>query len=51
MINKLEVKIKVMVNYELERLILSYGESVTVLQPQHLKEKIKIRLLNGVNNY
>jgi len=49
--NTLEVKIKVMVNYELERLILSYGESVTVLEPQHLKEKIKIRLLHGLYNY
>jgi predicted DNA-binding transcriptional regulator YafY len=49
--NTLEVKIKVMVNYELERLILSYGESVTVLEPKHLKEKIKIRLLHGLNNY
>jgi predicted DNA-binding transcriptional regulator YafY len=49
--NTLEVKIKVMVNYELERLLLSYGESVTVLEPQHLREKIKKRLLNGLNNY
>lgn len=49
--NTLEVKIKVMVNYELERLILSYGESVIVLEPQHLKERIKSRLLNSLNNY
>jgi predicted DNA-binding transcriptional regulator YafY len=49
--NTLEVKIKVMVNYELERLILSYGESVRVLEPKYLKEKIKKRLLNGLNNY
>lgn len=48
---KLEVKIKVIPNYELERFILSYGESVSVLEPQHLKEKIKNRLLNGLNNY
>lgn len=49
--NTLEVKIVVMVNYELERLILSYGESVIVLEPQHLKERIKSRLLNGLANY
>ena len=49
--NTLELKISVMINYELERLLLSYGESVTVLEPQHLKEKIKNRLLNGLNNY
>lgn len=47
----LEVKIKVIPNYELERFILSYGESVSVLEPLHLKEKIKNRLLNGLNNY
>ncbi len=49
--NTLEVKIEVMINYELERLILSYGESVRVVEPLHLKEIIKSRLLNGLNNY
>ena len=47
----LEVKINVIVNYELERLILSYGDSVRVLEPQHLREKIKERLLKCVENY
>jgi predicted DNA-binding transcriptional regulator YafY len=46
-----EVKIKVILNYELERLILSYGESVRVVEPQILKEKIKERLLKGFGNY
>jgi predicted DNA-binding transcriptional regulator YafY len=46
-----EVKIKVILNYELERLILSYGESVKVVAPQILKEKIKERLLKGWGNY
>lgn len=45
----LEVKIKVVLNYELERLILSYGESVVVKQPLLLKEKIKQRLGNALN--
>ena len=49
--NTLEVKIKVIVNYELERLILSYAESVAVVEPQHLKDKIKSRLLKGLENY
>jgi predicted DNA-binding transcriptional regulator YafY len=40
----LEVKIKVIVNYELERLILSYAECVKVIEPLHLKEKIQSRL-------
>lgn len=47
----LELKINVILNYELERLILSYGESVQVVEPQHLKDKIKLRLMNGLNNY
>lgn len=49
--NTFEVRIKVYLNYELERLILSYGESVRVVEPHHLKEKIKSRLLNGLNQY
>lgn len=40
----LEVKIKVIPNYELERLILSYGESVTVVSPISLKETILNRI-------
>lgn len=49
--NTLELKIKVVLNYELERLLLSYGESVTVLEPQHLQNTIKERLLKGAENY
>lgn len=49
--NILELKIKVILNYELERLLLSYGESVRVVEPQILKEKIKERLLKGLGNY
>jgi predicted DNA-binding transcriptional regulator YafY len=49
--NTFELKIKVILNYELERLILSYGESVKVVEPQILKEKIKERLLKGWENY
>ena len=47
----LELKINVILNYELERLILSYGESVRVMEPKHLRDKIKHRLINGVNLY
>jgi predicted DNA-binding transcriptional regulator YafY len=49
--NMLELKINVMVNYELERLILSYGESVKVIEPEHLMLKIKARLNNALINY
>jgi predicted DNA-binding transcriptional regulator YafY len=47
----LEVKIKVMPNYELERLILSNGESVEVIEPEYLRNIIKTRLTNGFSNY
>jgi predicted DNA-binding transcriptional regulator YafY len=47
----LELRINVILNYELERLILSYAESVIVVEPQFLKDKIKLRHLNSVNNY
>lgn len=42
--NTLELKIKVIPNYELERLLLSYGESVKVVSPPQLVEKIKSRI-------
>lgn len=47
----LEVEIKVIVNYELERLILSYGESVIIIEPDHLKNKILSRIKNSIINY
>lgn len=40
----LEVKIKVIPNFELERLILSFGEQVKVIFPQDFKERISERL-------
>ena len=49
--NTLEVKINVMINYELERLILSYGESVKVIEPQLLMKKIQNRLKLGFEQY
>jgi predicted DNA-binding transcriptional regulator YafY len=47
----LEVKIKVIPNYELERLILSYGDSIKLVEPQYLKEIIKNRIENNVKLY
>jgi predicted DNA-binding transcriptional regulator YafY len=40
----LKVSIKVIPNYELEKLILSFGESVKVLYPESLSQKIKQKL-------
>ena len=47
----LELEIKVIINYELERLILSYGESVIIIEPEHLKNKILSRIKKSIMNY
>lgn len=49
--NTLELKLNLIINYELERLILSYGESVRVVEPQHLKDKVKMRLQHSILLY
>jgi predicted DNA-binding transcriptional regulator YafY len=43
--------IDVILNYELERDLLAYGEGVTVLSPDHLVEKLRKRLSESVENY
>jgi predicted DNA-binding transcriptional regulator YafY len=45
----LEIRLQVMVNYELERLILSYADAVRVIEPISLKERIIQRLQEAVN--
>jgi len=47
----LEIKIKVIPNYELENVILSYGEKVVVVSPQDLRERIAERLRNASMQY
>ena len=49
--NKLEVRLKVMLNYELERLILSYADSVMVMKPLKLVTLIKTRLKAALKIY
>jgi predicted DNA-binding transcriptional regulator YafY len=43
--------IKVVPNYELEKLILSFGDRIMVNKPEDLREKIIKRLTEGGNNY
>lgn len=45
------VVLKLIVNPEIENKILSYGEKVEVLSPQHLGEKIKLRLTATLKRY
>lgn len=45
------IGIKVCTNYELEQLILSYGDGIEVISPTTLRDKIRERLTNSVSNY
>lgn len=47
----LEVTLDIIINYELERLILSYADSVVVMKPSRLASSIKTRMLEALNNY
>lgn len=47
----IEIVIKVIPNFELEREILGFGETIKVLAPESLSRKIKERLNNAVKNY
>ena len=45
------VSIKVKPNFELIQLLLSFGERVTVLEPDTLREEIKRRIEKNLRNY
>lgn len=49
--NILEVRLDLILNYELQQLILSYGESVKVISPSSLKEILSTRLRKAVDQY
>ena len=45
------IELELIPNYELESLILSYGEGIEVLSPKSLREKIKNRINATIKNY
>lgn len=45
------IKIKVHHNFEIERLILGFGDSIEVLKPRRLKNRIKLKLKKALENY
>jgi len=49
--NKLEITLYVIINYELERLILSYADSVRIIQPLILTETVINRIKCALGNY
>ena len=38
-------------NYELERILLGFGDSLEVLRPEYLRERVKSIFLNGLSRY
>lgn len=49
--NNFEVHLKLIPNYELETLILSFGEKMQVLEPKIFVQKVKERIDKMKNNY
>ena len=45
------ITIEVYLNYELEQILMSYGENVKVLAPEEFRECIKQRLTEAANHY
>ena len=45
------VSIKVQLNFELERLILGFGENMRVLKPERLRERIQSKLQQAAEQY
>lgn len=44
-------KIKVQLNFELERLLLGFGDAIKIISPVHLQKRILNNLKNAVENY
>lgn len=49
--NEIFFKIKVQLNFELERLILGFGDSIIIHKPEYLRERIRFMLKKAVENY
>lgn len=45
------IKIKVKLNFELEKELLGFGESITVLKPQQLRDRLVKRTQKAIANY
>ena len=45
------IQIEVIVNYELEQLLLSYGEGIEIVSPSSIREKIHGRIVQCLKNY
>ncbi|MEX0980487.1 MAG: WYL domain-containing protein [Bacteroidales bacterium] len=48
---ELQVKLKIIPNYEFEMIILSFGEKVKIIKPDYVREQIIVRNKNTLTNY
>ena len=46
-----ELRLKVKQNPELVSIILSFGQGMTVIEPESLRDKIKMAMQKSVNQY
>ena len=46
-----ELRLKVKQNPELVSIILSFGQGMTVIEPESLRDKIKMAIQKSVNQY
>jgi len=49
--DELQIKLKLFITHDFIMELLSYGETVTVIKPESLKNEIKALLQNALNNY
>lgn len=47
----IEINIKVKINFELERLILGFGDAIKVIQPERLRKRIAKKLEKAISLY
>jgi len=45
------IRLYVKINYEFERLLLGFGESLEVLRPENVRQRLKEKLQKGLNRY
>lgn len=45
------IRLRVHHNFELERLILGFGDAITVIKPRRLKQRIKKNIQRAIDNY
>jgi predicted DNA-binding transcriptional regulator YafY len=49
--NTLEIRLKIILNYEFERFVLSYADNVKVIEPDKLRNTVTYRLKNALGYY